>query len=81
MRLFGPGSISTPARVLLEVLLVLICIYLVLEGLLFATLLADPLHPMRKYFEVTAFAAVPPGVWQPDSLVRVDLQDDQALTV
>ena len=72
MRLSGPGSISTPARVLLEVLLVLICLYLVVEGLLFATLLVDPLHPMRKYFQVTAFAAVPPGVWQPDDLVRVD---------
>jgi Protein of unknown function (DUF2975) len=72
MRLFGPGSISTPARVLLEILLVLICLYLVLEGLLFATLLVDPLHPMRAYFQVTAFAAVPPGVWQPHELVRVD---------
>jgi len=72
MRLFGPGSISTPARVLLDVLLVLICLYLVLEGVLFATLLVDPLHPMRKHFQVTAFAAVPPGIWQPDDLVRVD---------
>ena len=72
MRLFGPGSISTPARVVLEVLLVLICLYLALEGLLFATLLVNPLHPLREYFQVTAFAAVPPGVWQPDDLVRVD---------
>jgi len=59
MRLFGPGSISTPARVVLEVLLVLICLYLALEGLLFATLLVNPLHPVREYFQVTAFAAVP----------------------
>jgi len=72
MRLFGPGSISTPARVLLEALLVLICLYLVLEGLLFATLLIDPLHPMRKYFQVTSFAAVPAGAWDPADLVRVD---------
>jgi hypothetical protein len=72
MRLFGPGSISTPARILLEVLLVLICLYLALEGLLFSTLLVNPLHPMRRYFQVTAFAAVPPGAWQPDALVGVD---------
>jgi hypothetical protein len=72
MRLFGPGSISTPARVLLEILLVLICLYLVLEGLLFTILLINPLHPLQKHFQVTSFAAVPPGVWQPDDLVRVD---------
>jgi hypothetical protein len=72
MRLFGPGSISTPARVVLEILLALICLYLALEVLLFTALLVNPLHPMRTHFQVTAFAAVPPGVWQPDGLVSVD---------
>ena len=49
MRLFGPGSISTPARIVLEILLVLVGFYLVLEVLLFAILLVNPLHPVREY--------------------------------
>lgn len=72
MRLFGPGSLSTPARIVLEVFLVLIGLYLALEVLLFGILLVDPLHPVRQYFQVTSFAAVPEGVWQPADLVRVD---------
>lgn len=72
MRLFGPGSLSTPARILLDALLVLIGMYLALEVLLFAILLVNPLHPVRHYFQVTAFAAVPSGVWHPAHLVGVD---------
>ena len=72
MRLFGPGSVSTPAKIVLEILLVLIGFYLALEVLVFAVLLVNPLHPVREYFQVTSFALVPPGVWQPDNLVRVD---------
>jgi len=72
MRLFGPGSVSTPARIVLETLLVLIGFYLALEVLLFATLLVNPLHPVREYFQVTSFAAVPVGVWEPRGLVTVD---------
>lgn len=72
MRLFGPGSVSTPARILIEILLVLIGLYLGLEVLLFATLFVNPMHPVREYFEVTSFAAVPAGVWEPRGLVHVD---------
>jgi hypothetical protein len=72
MRLFGPGSVSTPVRVLLEALLVLLGVYLALEVLLFAVLLVNPLHPIRHYFQVTSFAAVPAGAWDPAHLVRVD---------
>lgn len=72
MRLFGPGSVSTPARVFLEVLLALIGFYLALEVLLFAALLVNPMHPIRDYFQVTSFAAVPAGVWDPQDLVRAD---------
>lgn len=72
MRLFGPGSVSTPARILLEILLVLAGLYLALEVLLFAVLLANPMHQVREYFQVTSFAAVPEGVWEPGGLVRVD---------
>ena len=68
MRLFGPGSVSTPARILIEVLLVLIGLYLGLEVLLFTTLLVNPMHPMREYFQVTSFAAVPFGAWDPRGL-------------
>jgi hypothetical protein len=46
--------------------------YLAFEVLLFAILLVNPRHPVREYFQVTSFALVPPGVWQPDDLVRVD---------
>src|SRR5512136_1745025 len=72
MRLSGAGSISTPAKVLLEVLLVLIGMYLVLEALLFAILLVNPLHPIREYFQVTSFASMPAGVWETSGLVHVD---------
>ena len=72
MRLFGPGSVSAPVRVVLEALVVLLGVYLALEVLLFAVLLVNPLHPIRHYFQVTSFAAVPAGAWAPAELVRVD---------
>ena len=46
--------------------------YVALEVVLFAILLVNPLHPIRQYFQVTAFAAVPAGVWHPAHLVGVD---------
>lgn len=72
MRLFGPGSFSTSARILLEALIVLIGVYLAIEVLLFTILLVNPLHPVRENFQVTSFAAVPAGAWDPADLVRVD---------
>jgi uncharacterized protein YhhL (DUF1145 family) len=72
MRLFGPGSVSTPARVFIEILLVVIGLYLGLEVLLFTTLLVNPMHPMREYFQVTSFAAVPSAAWEARGLVHVD---------
>ena len=72
MRLFGPRSVSTPARIFIEILLLLIGLYLGLEVLLFTTLLVNPMHPIREYFQVTSFAAVPSGAWEARGLVHVD---------
>lgn len=78
MRLFGPGSVSAPIRIVLEILLAMIVLYLVVEWLMFATLLVNPLHPIRKYFEVTALVEVPEGVWHASGIVRAD---DSSATV
>jgi hypothetical protein len=72
MRPFEPGSISAPARMLLDTLLALIGLYLALEVMLFAALLVNPLHPIRAYFEVTSFAAVPASALETSGLVRAD---------
>jgi hypothetical protein len=71
MRLFGPGSISTPARVLLDALLVIAGFLVALQVLAVAVLLVNPMHPAREYFRVTTIAAVPSTVWPSGNLVNV----------
>jgi hypothetical protein len=72
MRLFGPGSISTPARILLDALLVIVGLLVALQVVVVAVLLVNPLHPLREHFQVTTMATVPPEVWRTDDLVRVE---------
>ena len=72
MRLYGPRSISNPARVVLDVLLALVGLLLAAQALLFAVLFVDPLHPVREHFHVTTMAVVPANVWPPEGVVRAD---------
>ena len=72
MRLFGPGSISTPARILLDALLVIVGFLVAIEVVVAAVLLVNPLHPIREHFQVTTMATVPPEVWRTEDLVRVE---------
>jgi len=72
MRLYGAHSISTPARVLLDVLLVITGVQIAALAVIAAILLANPLHPIREYFHVTTIVAVPASVWPPEGLVRVE---------
>jgi hypothetical protein len=72
MRLFGPGSISTPARILLDALLVIAGFLVAIEVAVVAVLLVNPLHPVREQFQVTTIAAVPAAVWPTADLVRVE---------
>ena len=72
MRLFGPGSVTTPARILIEALLGVAGILVALNTLVFAILLANPLHPVRHYFQVTTMAVVPTEVWPARDVVRVE---------
>ena len=72
MRLFGPGSISTPARILLDALLVIVGFLVALQVVVVAVLLVNPLHPIREHFQVTTMATVPPEVWRTEDLVRVE---------
>ena len=58
MRLFGPGSVSTLARFLLDALLVVAVILVALDLLGVAALLVNPLRPVRHYIQVTTQAAV-----------------------
>jgi hypothetical protein len=46
MRLFGPGSISTPARILLDAFLVVALLLVALQALAVAVLLVNPMHPV-----------------------------------
>jgi hypothetical protein len=71
MRLFGAGSISTPARILLDGLLVCTGFLVALQAVVVAVLLANPLHPIGEHFQVTTIAAVPATVWPTGDLVRV----------
>ena len=72
MRLFGPGSLSTPARILLDALLVIVGVPVAIEVVVVAVLLVNPLHPIREHFQVTTLATVPPEVWRTEDLVRVE---------
>jgi hypothetical protein len=71
MRLFGPGSISTPARILLDAFLVVAVLLVALQALAVAVLLVNPMHPVREYFRITTIAAVPSTVWPSGDLVNV----------
>jgi hypothetical protein len=72
MRLFGPRSISTPARVVLDVLLVGASLLIAAQAILVAILLVNPLSPLREYFQVTTIVAVPASVWPAEGLVRIE---------
>ena len=72
MRLFGPGSISTPARILLDALLVIVGFLVALQVMVVAVLLVNPMHPMREYFQVTTIVGVPTEVWPTGDVVRVE---------
>ena len=71
MRLYGARSVSTPARVVLDVLLVIAGLQIVALAVLVAILLVNPLHPIRGYFRVTTIATVPTEVWSPENVVHV----------
>jgi hypothetical protein len=71
MRLSGAGSISTPARILLNALLVIVGLLVALQALVVAALLVNPLHPVRHYFQVTTIVTVPAEVWRAEGLVRL----------
>lgn len=72
MRLYGPRSVSTPARVALDVLLVLAGLQIAGLAALTTALLVNPLSPLREYFQVTTIVAVPSSVWPAEGLVRID---------
>jgi hypothetical protein len=72
MRLFGPGSVSTPARFVIDALVVVAGILVALDALVVVVLLVNPLHPIRHYFQVTTIASVPGGVWPAEDLVHVE---------
>ena len=72
MRLYGAGSISTPARVVLDMFLVIAGLLIAAEVLVVIVLLVNPLHPIRQHFQTTTIAAVPVEVWPPEDVVRVE---------
>jgi hypothetical protein len=72
MRLCGARSVSTPARVVLDVLLVLAALQIAALAVTTAILLVNPLHPIREYFRVTTIVRVPASAWPPEAVVRVD---------
>lgn len=72
MRLHGARSISTPARVVLDVLLAIAALLIAVQAVIVAILLVNPLHPLREHFQVTTIVAVPASVWPPEGLVRVE---------
>lgn len=69
MRLFGSGSIATPARAVLDVFLVVATFLVAAEILVFVILLGNPRHPAREYFQATTMVVVPTEVWPPDGVV------------
>lgn len=72
MRLHGAGSISTPARVVLDALMVAAGFLVAAQAVVVAVLLINPLHPVRQHFQVTTIVAVPAEVWPPEAVVRVE---------
>jgi len=72
MRLYGAGSIATPARAVLDALLVMAGLLITAEAVVVAILLVNPLHPIREHFQVTTIVAVPASVWPPEGLVRLE---------
>lgn len=72
MRLSGKGSITTPARVVLDVFLVIAGLLIAVEVLVVIVLLVNPHHAIRQHFETTTIAAVPVEVWPPERAVRVE---------
>jgi hypothetical protein len=72
MRLYGRGSISTPAKVVLDALLVIAGLSIVAQAVLVAILLVNPLHPLRKRYQVTTIVSVPARMWPPEGVVRLD---------
>jgi len=72
MRLYGARSISIPARVVLDVLLVIAGLQVTALAVIVAILLVNPLHPIREYFQITTIVTVPARAWSPEGLVRVD---------
>lgn len=71
MRLLGPGSVSTPIKLLLEGLIVLAVLAVALQALEVAVLLVDPGHALGRQYQVTTLAEVPPAFWPTEGLVRV----------
>jgi hypothetical protein len=72
MRLYGARSLSTPARVVLDGLLLIAGLLVAAQAVAVAVLLVNPLHPVREHFQVTTMAAVPAEVWPPEGVVRVE---------
>lgn len=72
MRLYGPKSIATPARAVLDGLLTIAGLLVAGELLVTAVLLVNPVHPLREYFQVTTVVAVPAATWPLEEVVRVD---------
>ena len=72
MRLFGKGSLSTPARVVLDVFLVIVGLLIAAEVLVVIVLLFNPMHPIRQHFQAMTIAAVPTEVWPPEGVVHVE---------
>jgi len=72
MRLYGAGSISTPARVVIDVFLVIAGLLIAGQAVIVAILLVNPLQPIREHFQTTTIAAVPVEVWPPEDVVRVE---------
>jgi hypothetical protein len=72
MRLYGAGSIATPARAVLDAFLVIAGLLIAAQAVIVAILLVNPLHPIRQHFQATTIAAVPVKVWPPEDVVRVE---------
>lgn len=72
MRFYGPRSIATPARMVLDVLLTIAGLLVAGELVVTAVLLVNPVHPLREFFQVTTVVAVPATAWPLEDVVRVD---------
>jgi len=69
MRLFGSGSIATPARAVLDVFVILATFLVAAELVVVVILLGNPHHPAREYFQATTMVVVPTEVWSPEGVV------------